>query len=211
MPKKRTSLSLRLGVRLVDFIVAKSGCDMLRPENAAALLERPSNWQALSGSSPKSCSQRPGSKRGELSESRMLGLRAPERAAITAKVGRDVGGGLRDGSHGGWAAPFCCQDLSCAHGQETVSRVALELFKRLAEDESQPPASPFACAFALPQLHCVLARCPQHFAAAFVNCLLLTCFFQDASRELPGSGAGQQAMMLLCNSPGGGSKIGPVR
>ncbi|CAE7208159.1 unnamed protein product [Symbiodinium necroappetens] len=102
----------QLGVRLVDFIVAKSGCDTLRPENAAAVLERPSNWQAL-------------------------------RRRLLRKWGEM------------W-------------GEETVSRVALDLFRRLADDGPHLPASPFAC-------------------------------------------AGQQAMMLLCDSPGGGSKTGPLR
>jgi hypothetical protein len=36
-----------LAVRLVDFLVAKSGCDAVRPATVAAILERPGKWEVL--------------------------------------------------------------------------------------------------------------------------------------------------------------------
>lgn len=38
---------LRLAVRLIDFLVAKSGCDAIRPATVAAILERPGKWEVL--------------------------------------------------------------------------------------------------------------------------------------------------------------------
>ncbi|CAK9020193.1 unnamed protein product [Durusdinium trenchii] len=38
----------QLAVRLVDFMVAKSGCEAVHPVSAAAILERPVQWEALS-------------------------------------------------------------------------------------------------------------------------------------------------------------------
>lgn len=37
----------RLAVRLVDYLVAKSGCDALRQATVAAILERPKKWEVL--------------------------------------------------------------------------------------------------------------------------------------------------------------------
>ena len=45
---KAVARSCRLAVRLVDFLVAKSGCDILRQEAAASALEQPGKWNAMS-------------------------------------------------------------------------------------------------------------------------------------------------------------------
>lgn len=46
--KIRCFLNLtRLAVRLVDYLVAKSGCDALRQATVAAILERPKKWEVL--------------------------------------------------------------------------------------------------------------------------------------------------------------------
>ena len=37
----------QLAVRLVDFLVAKSGCEALRPDVLSGVLERPSQWEAI--------------------------------------------------------------------------------------------------------------------------------------------------------------------
>ena len=36
----------QLAVRLVDFLVAKSGCEALRPDVLSGVLERPSQWES---------------------------------------------------------------------------------------------------------------------------------------------------------------------
>lgn len=98
----------QLAVRLVDYLVAKSGCDALRQATVAAILERPKKWEVL-------------------------------RRRLLKKWGEM------------W-------------GEETVTRVARGILERLASGEDEA-TWPFAC-------------------------------------------AGQQAAMLLCDTPGGASKAG---
>ena len=132
----------RLGVRLVDFVVAKSGCDMLRSENAAALLDRPSNWLALRPlpepyiTSSTACRAAVGG---------LFLCKSFSQDDVCCKNGARCGG--RTMVYGRQRVHDSA--LSVTHAvQDTVSRVALELFKRLADDGPLLPTSPFACASA---------------------------------------------------------------